>query len=73
MNIDWYTPLFIIEFDSSLTHHFIRFQTTKGRAGCHSTGAFYAIICNNPCPICYLPKETILVMVIPGPTEPSLE
>lgn len=50
-----------------------RFQAVKGKAGYHSTGAFYAVICNNPCTIRYLAEETILVMVIPGPDEPSLE
>ncbi|KAG2078296.1 hypothetical protein BDR04DRAFT_996086, partial [Suillus decipiens] len=38
----------------------------------HSTGAFYTVICNNPREIRYLAEETIL-MIIPGPDEPSLE
>lgn len=50
-----------------------RFQAVKGKSGYHSTGAFYAVICNNPRSIRYLPEETILVMVLPGPDEPSLE
>ncbi|KIK44122.1 hypothetical protein CY34DRAFT_54623, partial [Suillus luteus UH-Slu-Lm8-n1] len=49
------------------------FQAVKGKSGYHSTGAFYAVICNNPRSIRYLPEETILVMVLPGPDEPSLE
>ncbi|KAF9222500.1 hypothetical protein BS17DRAFT_767723 [Gyrodon lividus] len=49
------------------------FQAVKGKAGFHLIGAFYAVICNNPCSIHYLPEETILVMVMPGPEEPSLE
>ncbi|KAG1725168.1 uncharacterized protein EDB91DRAFT_1254905 [Suillus paluster] len=49
------------------------FQTVKGKSGYHSTGAFYAVICNNPREIQYLAEETILLMVIPGPDEPSLE
>ncbi|KAH7917473.1 hypothetical protein BV22DRAFT_1026280 [Leucogyrophana mollusca] len=48
------------------------FQAIKGD-GSHSTGAFYAVICNNPRTIRYLAEETILIMVIPGPHEPSLE
>ncbi|KAG0693990.1 hypothetical protein DFH29DRAFT_881020 [Suillus ampliporus] len=49
------------------------FQAVKGKLGYHSMGAFYAVICNNPRSIHYLPEETILVMVMPGPDEPSLE
>ncbi|KAG1717310.1 hypothetical protein EDB19DRAFT_1840448 [Suillus lakei] len=49
------------------------FQAVKGKLGYHSTGAFYAVICNNPRSIRYLPEETILIMVMPGPNEPSLE
>lgn len=45
----------------------------KGKSGYHSMGAFYAVICNNLHSICYLPEETILVIVMPGPDEPSLE
>ena len=73
MNIDWYVPLFIIQFDNHLIYHSIRFQAMKGRTRCHSTSAFCAVICNNPHSIHYLPEETILVMVIPGPTELLLE
>lgn len=39
----------------------------------HSTGAIYLIICNNPRAKRYLREETILICVIPGPSEPSLE
>jgi hypothetical protein len=57
----------------TLTVSISRFQAVKGKAGYHSTGTFYAVICNNPRSIRYLPDETILVMVIPGPDEPSLK
>ena len=43
------------------------------KRGQHSTGAIYLVICNNPRAKRYLREETILVCVIPGPTEPSLE
>ncbi|TFK57760.1 hypothetical protein BDN72DRAFT_751677, partial [Pluteus cervinus] len=43
---------------------------TKGK---HSTGAVYLTLCNNPRGIRYLREETALVLVIPGPAEPSLE
>ncbi|KAI0062605.1 hypothetical protein BV25DRAFT_1915767 [Artomyces pyxidatus] len=38
----------------------------------YSTGAVYLTICNNPRSKCFLPEETILLCVIPGPHEPSL-
>ncbi|TFK59319.1 hypothetical protein BDN72DRAFT_780904, partial [Pluteus cervinus] len=41
--------------------------------GNHSTGAIYLTLCNNPRGIRYLCEETALVLVIPGPNEPSLE
>ncbi|TFK63271.1 hypothetical protein BDN72DRAFT_803396 [Pluteus cervinus] len=41
--------------------------------GKHSTGAVYLTLCNNPRGIRYLREETALVLVIPGPHEPSLE
>ncbi|KAF8511756.1 hypothetical protein JB92DRAFT_3117700 [Gautieria morchelliformis] len=47
------------------------FQTIKGSI--HSTGAMYATIINNPRAVRFLEEETILVCVIPGPHEPSLE
>ncbi|KIJ28204.1 hypothetical protein M422DRAFT_90591, partial [Sphaerobolus stellatus SS14] len=47
------------------------FQTIT--AGCHSTGAMYVTIKNNPPALQYLMEETILICVIPGPHEPSLE
>ncbi|KIK95537.1 hypothetical protein PAXRUDRAFT_140462, partial [Paxillus rubicundulus Ve08.2h10] len=43
------------------------------KSGFHSTGTFYAVICNNPCSIHYLLEETILVMVILGLDEPLLK
>lgn len=50
---------------------FSRFQAIK--AGSHSTGAMYMTCCNNPRSLQQLQEETILVMVVPGPDEPSLE
>ncbi|KAJ7654607.1 hypothetical protein DFH06DRAFT_1092852 [Mycena polygramma] len=47
------------------------FQAVKG--GCHSTGALYATIGNNPRRIRALWEETILLMVFPGPHEPTSE
>lgn len=49
----------------------LRFQSIK--ATCHSTGALYQTICNNPRSLQYLREETILVFVFPGPHEPTLE
>ncbi|KAG1855341.1 hypothetical protein DFJ58DRAFT_880847 [Suillus subalutaceus] len=57
----------------TLGAHCYRFQAVEGKLGYHSTGVFYAVICNNPRSIHYLPEETILVMVMPGPDELSLE
>ncbi|KAJ7488716.1 hypothetical protein B0H11DRAFT_1620205, partial [Mycena galericulata] len=37
----------------------------------HSTGALYATICNNPRHIRNLREETILLMMFPGPFEPT--
>ena len=48
-----------------------RFQAIK--AGSHSTGAMYMTCCNNPRSLQQLQEETILVMVVPGPDEPTLE
>lgn len=39
----------------------------------YSAGAIYATICNNPRAVRFLREETILVCIIPGPSEPSLE
>ncbi|KAJ7603249.1 hypothetical protein DFH06DRAFT_1114701 [Mycena polygramma] len=47
------------------------FQAVKG--GCHSTGALYATVCNNPRSIRALWEETMLLMVFPGPHEPTSE
>ncbi|KAJ7027447.1 hypothetical protein C8F04DRAFT_879956, partial [Mycena alexandri] len=47
------------------------FQAVKG--GCHSTGAMYATIGNNPRRIRFLREETILIMMFPGPHEPTSE
>ncbi|KAI0691885.1 hypothetical protein C8T65DRAFT_538235, partial [Cerioporus squamosus] len=41
--------------------------------GKYSVGAIYATICNNPRAKRFLLEETILVAIIPGPDEPSLE
>jgi len=48
-----------------------RFQAVKGRI--HSTGAVWLTILNFPQDICYLYQNTILLMLPPGPHEPSLE
>ncbi|KAF8205907.1 hypothetical protein K438DRAFT_1963684 [Mycena galopus ATCC 62051] len=45
------------------------FQAVK--AGCHSTGAMYATISNNPRGVRHLREETILIMMFPGPHEPT--
>ncbi|TDL13640.1 hypothetical protein BD410DRAFT_872916 [Rickenella mellea] len=47
------------------------FQATKNSL--HSTGALYMCCLNNPRGFRYLREETILVLLIPGPHEPSLE
>ncbi|KAJ6530158.1 hypothetical protein B0H19DRAFT_1273823 [Mycena capillaripes] len=47
------------------------FQAVKG--GCHSTGVLYASIGNNPSRIRVLWEETALLMVFPGPREPTSE
>lgn len=49
----------------------IRFRGLK--RGKYSVGAIYATICNNPRSKRFLREETILLAVIPGPEEPSLE
>jgi hypothetical protein len=41
--------------------------------GCHSTGAMYMTLCNNPRGIRFLREETILVFVFSGPHEPTQE
>ncbi|KAL1724248.1 hypothetical protein EV715DRAFT_268831 [Schizophyllum commune] len=46
------------------------FQAVKG--ACHSTGALYTTILNNPRGIRYLREETQLSMMFPGPNEPTL-
>ncbi|KAI0761013.1 hypothetical protein BD413DRAFT_495917 [Trametes elegans] len=43
------------------------------KRGKYSVGAIYATICNNPRSKRFLCEETILLAVIPGPEEPSLE
>ncbi|KAJ7240680.1 hypothetical protein C8J57DRAFT_1085578, partial [Mycena rebaudengoi] len=47
------------------------FQAVKG--ACHSTGVLYATICSTPRGICCLREETILVMMFPGPHEPTAQ
>ncbi|KAJ7318344.1 hypothetical protein DFH08DRAFT_714721 [Mycena albidolilacea] len=47
------------------------FQAVK--AGCHSTGAMYGTICNNPRGIRHLREETFLITMFPGPHEPTQE
>ncbi|ETW82454.1 hypothetical protein HETIRDRAFT_426132 [Heterobasidion irregulare TC 32-1] len=48
------------------------FSPTK-RSRAYSTGAIYVTILNNPRSKHFLPQETILYCVIPGPQEPTLE
>jgi hypothetical protein len=48
-----------------------RFQAVKGRI--HSTGAVWLTILNLPRDSRYLYQNTILLMLPPGPHEPSLE
>ncbi|OSD03378.1 hypothetical protein PYCCODRAFT_1365629 [Trametes coccinea BRFM310] len=43
------------------------------KRGNYSVGAIYLTICNNPRSKRFLPEETMLLAVIPGPEEPSLE
>ncbi|KAJ7696410.1 hypothetical protein B0H16DRAFT_1350491, partial [Mycena metata] len=45
------------------------FQAVKN--ACHSTGALYATVCNNPRGIRFLREETSLLMIFPGPHEPT--
>ncbi|KAK7039964.1 hypothetical protein R3P38DRAFT_3350014 [Favolaschia claudopus] len=47
------------------------FQAVK--RGCHSTGAMYATVCNNPRGIRNLREETMLLLMFPGPREPNSE
>ncbi|KAI0314174.1 hypothetical protein OF83DRAFT_1085830 [Amylostereum chailletii] len=71
-NIDWYAnaPLIFGEVAS----HPTRFQPMKrSREGSHSSGAGYLTIGNNPRQKRFLPEESILVISIPGPDEPTLE
>ena len=71
-NIDWYVPYFMLYLHSGFVSLIMsRFQTIKGSI--HSTGAMYATIINNPRAIRFLCEETILICVVPGPREPSLE
>ena len=48
-----------------------RFQAVKGHI--HSTGAVWLMILNLPRDIRYLYENMILLMLPPGPHEPSLE
>ncbi|KAI9065736.1 hypothetical protein FKP32DRAFT_1610486 [Trametes sanguinea] len=43
------------------------------KRGKYSVGAIYCTVCNNPRSKRFLREETILLAVIPGPEEPSLE
>jgi len=70
MNIDWCVRS-VLRFTLCSFILFFRFQTIKGST--HSTGALYVTIKNNPPAIVNLMEETILVCVVPGPNEPSLE
>ena len=42
-------------------------------SGKYSCGAMYATVLNNPRDKRFRREETVLLCVIPGPTEPSLE
>ena len=71
VNIDWYACLIFVR--PVTAHQFSsRFSPTK-RSRLHSTGAIYVTILNNPRAKRFLPQETILYCVIPGPHEPTLE
>ena len=71
VNIDWYACLIFVH--PVTAHQFSsRFSPTK-RSRLHSTGAIYVTILNNPRAKRFLPQETILYCVIPGPHEPTLE
>ncbi len=67
-NIDWCVP---IEALGRKAYDTFRFRGLK--RGKYSVGAVYATICNNPRAKRFLLEETILVAIIPGPDEPSLE
>lgn len=43
------------------------------KRGKYSVGAVYCTIANNPRAKRFLQEETILLAIIPGPEEPSLE
>jgi hypothetical protein len=69
MNIDWYVVYLMICV--IVNHCVYRFQAVDRSS--HSSGALYLTLCNNPRNICYIREETILLMAIPGPIEPSLD
>lgn len=72
LNIDWYVLQYGFVQSLNLS---IRFTPMKSGSFCgkYSCGAMYLTILNNPRTKRFLREETILVCVIPGPTEPSLE
>ncbi|KAJ7434622.1 hypothetical protein FB451DRAFT_1063278 [Mycena latifolia] len=47
------------------------FQAVKG--ACHSAGAMYLTLCNNPRRIRFLREDTSLLQMFPGPHEPTSE
>ena len=69
INIDWCVPHLLRVFVNPISS---RFSPTK-RSRAYSTGAIYVTILNNPRSKRFLPQETILYCVIPGPQEPTLE
>ena len=67
-NIDWFV---VMQSNLHMSDRVSRFRGTK--RGRYSVGAIYATICNNPRAKRFLMEETILLAIIPGPDEPSLE
>ena len=55
----------------SVVNTIYRFQAVEKSS--HSTGALYLTVCNNPRNIRFIHEETLLIMGIPGPVEPSLD
>ena len=55
----------------SVVNTIYRFQAVEKSS--HLTGALYLTVCNNPRNIRFIHEETLLIMGIPGPVEPSLD
>ncbi len=72
-NMDWSVLMchrLRLMLTCSLSHAH-RFRAYK--RGKYSVGAIYCTVCNNPRSKRFLREETILLAIIPGPDEPSLE